>query len=805
MKNARRRFNQIRILAVILMLAAAGGWRNDSRAQTSEAKLMVTASFKAGEAVSPAAAIEISLDRALRANEKIAFVIDQTDVSEIFRPAADNRFVYDAQVLPLPAGSPILSVYLVAPNGNWQEIARFPMTVKEKSEPQALARGSTPPEESKTSEDNTAEIKKKESKPENQTEPIKTEEKKSAVSEEKNGEAKTEEPKPEADKIVEGNLEEAKTEEKKPEEAKTETAPTETEKKRFFKFLPTFTVSMESQPHQSNFPAAARPEKRATFADFNLTGSVKSEGKIGNLSSESNFDFAGSSFKEKTLQFGALGREAPDVDLASYLMNFQIGRAKVSLGHTSFGNNRHLVSSFSSRGFSLNVPLNKRFDLTAGVLNGTSVLGVGNFFGVSKIRHQIQGVTLGIELFPKRAGAMRLEISGFNGYLQALNSVSEGRIVDAERSRGFGLRFLTTDKTGRFKLEFGYALSRFFNAQDTTLDPDGNAVPLPAQTRAAHYAEASYQVLKDVKLTKTKSLNLNFSFKYEYVEPLYRSLGASAGADKFTHDYAVDGSIGEITFQVGHIRSNDNLREIPSILKSLTRTNRFSVALPLAALIGKAENPSPFLPRLGYSVDRTNQAGAGIPVNGGFEIDLTTIPDLVNTNQTFSSAWQFKKFTFEYTYNRSLADNRQTGSETKDQLGWVHGLTLGVNPLQILSFNVGLNFDSQRNFELAQINRTQTLNWGASWQPFKGATLTSDFSQNLAGDAAARTNRNRNVNYAAQFAYNFNFEKSRFRKFGMQSFVRFADVYARQRDFVNDLNNRTRTKIMTAGTTFNFF
>jgi hypothetical protein len=83
--------------------------------------------------------------------------------------------------------------------------------------------------------------------------------------------------------------------------------------------------------------------------------------------------------------------------------------------------------------------------------------------------------------------------------------------------------------------------------------------------------------------------------------------------------------------------------------------------------------------------------------------------------------------------------------------------------------------------------------------------LTSDFSQNLAGDAAARTNRNRNVNYAAQFAYNFNFEKSRFRKFGMQSFVRFADVYARQRDFVNDLNNRTRTKIMTAGTTFNFF
>lgn len=63
-------------------------------------------------------------------------------------------------------------------------------------------------------------------------------------------------------------------------------------------------------------------------------------------------DFAGSSFKPETLRFGALGTEAPDVDLSSYLMNFQIGKAKFSLGHTSYGGNRHLVNSFSSRGLS---------------------------------------------------------------------------------------------------------------------------------------------------------------------------------------------------------------------------------------------------------------------------------------------------------------------------------------------------------------------------------------------------------------------------------------------------------------------
>ena len=87
---------------------------------------------------------------------------------------------------------------------------------------------------------------------------------------------------------------------------------------------------------------------------------------------------------------------------------------------------------------------------------------------------------------------------------------------------------------------------------------------------------------------------------------------------------------------------------------------------------------------------------------------------------------------------------------------------------------------------------------------FKGATFTGNLSQVLAGDAA-RTSLNRNINYSGQFAYNFNVEKSKFRKFGMQAFARFADALVRNRDFVSVSNNLTRTKIMTAGMTFNFF
>ncbi len=728
------------ISILILLLLVTFAERLSPAVWGENEELTATVNFKADESITPETAIEISLSRNLKSTEKIGVTIEKTDVTGLFTQT-ENRLVYNSGLLPLPIGNSSLTIFLIEPNGNWKEISRFSLTVKASE---------------KTTEENTTPVSEK-------TET---------------------------------------TEQTKTEDQNTKTE--ETEKQSFFKFLPSFTIGMKSQPFQSNFPVSNQPTERATFNDWTFNGTVKTEAKAKNFSSEANFDFVGASFKQETLQFGKLGEKAPDVDLSSYLMNFQIGKAKFSLGHTSYGNNRQLVSSFSSRGLSFQMPINKYFDVSAGILNGTSLLGVGNFFGVGKIRHQIQSATLGIEFFPKRQNAMRLEITGFNGYLQALNNVSEGRIVDAERSRGFGLRFLTSDKSERFKLEFGYALSRFFNPQDTTLDPDGNAVPLPAVLRSAHYAEVSYQVLKNVKITKTKNLNLTVGFKYEFVEPLYKSLGASPSADKFTKDFLFDGSIGELTFQFGQARANDNLRNVPSILKSLTRSNRFSIAFPLASFFGNAEKPSPFLPRLGYSFDRTNNFGLGVPVNGGFEIDITTIPNLVNINQTFSSAWQFKKFNLEYTYNRSFADNRQTGVERNDQLGWVHGLTVGVNPLEILTFNVGFNFDSQRNFESNQTNQTKTLTFGTNWTPFKGATFAGNFSQALAGDLA-RTNRNRNINYDLQFSYSFSLERSRFKKFGMQAFVRFADTFARRRDFPNDLNERTQTKIITAGITFNVF
>lgn len=755
-----------RLLVCVLIIAVMFTGGITLQAQTADA-LTATIAQAEGQEITANTPIEFSLSRSLKPGEKIAVLIEQTDISSLLN-VSDNKFTYDPKLVPLPLGKSALSIHVVTSDGLWREIARRQISVRK---PEPDVKVETPAD------------KKPDAQP--------------TAASEANGKTDSAASTPDAAKTD--------SEPAKPAETISDAEkPSESEKSPAFKFLPSFTISMPSQPFQSNFPADSRPANRATFTDFDLTASIKTEGKHGIFSNESNFDFAGSSFKDKTLQFGTLGKKAPDIDLSSYLMNFTVGRAKFSLGHTSFGANRHLVSSFSSRGLSINIPINKRLDVIAGILNGTSVLGIHNFLGMSKIRHQMQGATLGIEFFPKRQNALRLEVSGFNGYLQALNNVSEGRVVDAERSRGFGLRLIASDKSERFKVEAGYALSRFFNPEDKSLDPNGVAVPIPASVRSAHYLETSYQILKDLKLTKTKSVNLGFAFKYEFVEPLFKSLGASASADKFSRDYAIDGSIGDIAIQAGRADANDNLRNVASILKSLTHTNRFSLTLPVTALFAATEKPSPLLPRLGYSIDRTHNFGAGIPVNGGFEIDPSTIPDLMNTNQTFTAGWQFKKFGIDANYNRTFADNRQRDKADEDNLGWVRGITIKVNPRESYSFNFGFSIDSQRNVKLATINETKSVNFGLNWIPFKGATFATEMSQALVGDRA-QTSLNRSINYSGQFAYNFSREKSRFNKFGTQAFVRYADAYVNNHDFANFSGTLTRTRILTAGLTVNVF
>lgn len=585
-------------------------------------------------------------------------------------------------------------------------------------------------------------------------------------------------------------------------------APATPEKRTFgfdkWEFAPSLVLGLKSLPAQFNFPDSARPTERATFNDGTLQFSQRIEMNKGWFGAQTSFDFAGSTFQPEALRFGTLGNKAPDVDLSSYLVQLKLGRAKLDMGHTSLGSSRHLINSFSSRGITLTVPINKRLDVSVGAMNGTNVVGYGNFLGLARDKHQLQSVTVGVELMPKRPGGLRLEFSGVNAYIQALNSFSQGSVNDVERSKGGGIRLVGTDKSERIKFEAGFTRSQYRNPADPLLYQGTNTVAVPFLTRNARYFDLSVDVLRSYSLTKTRQVNLSFQLRHEQVDPLYKSLGASAQADKYQNDFQLSGSVGEITIQASHGRFNDNLKNIPSILRSLTRSKQFSIAMPASALWTGTSNSSVWLPRLSYSWSDTHQFGAAIPVNGEFETDSSSVPNQYSPNHTFSAEWQFKKVNVGYSYNRSFTNNQQFGREFSDFLNQSTGVRVGFNPTSKLNLNFDLARDSANDLEGARLSRTWRVGSTASWTINEAMIWTAGISNTIAGDRE-QTNGSRNTEFDTQFSYRLGIDRGELKKVQTKMFIRFADRYARSNDLVFRTTNLTRVQIFNAGLTVTIF
>lgn len=729
-------------VAVLLACAGAG-----LLAQAQSPELTVQASFAGKQAITPLEQIDLSLNRPLEPAEgRLAVFIGLTDITALFT-ATPNGLSYAPKSLLLPTGENPMTIYLVSPNDEWKEIARFTLHVS----------NNQPAEATQTaSQQNTA-----------------------------------------------GNATQNK--------ANGTTKRLGLDK---FAIIPSLTLSLESQPAESHFPDSNRPD-RPTFTDFTLQGTIQTDMARGSFASQTQFDFVGTSFQSQALRFGELGDRAPRLDLSSYLMQFQLGRAKVSLGHISFGTNRFLIDSFSSRGITVAIPVNKRLDFSLTALHGTSVVGWNHFFGLDRRKHQILGGTAGYEFLPERPGGFRLEVNLLHGSLLPISNFNQGNITDAERSKGFGFRLITSDKSQRFRADAGFARSRFNNPSDPSLDQGFAVVPVRETASNAHYLEASYDILKGLSLTKTKKANLTFTYRGERVAPLFRSVAAYTQANKFQNQFELVGSIGEINVGFSNFRFNDNLDNIPSILKAFTRRNGLILGAPLVSLFGNPAKPAWWLPRVSYSFDRTHQFAESVPTNS--DIKLPQIPDQISTNQSFSAEWQASRWRFGYSFNDSFQDNRserEDGEPVLSTLGnVVHGFTVGLTPARSLDLNLNLSRenlnsrDSNANKDKERNDKAFRFGISANWRTTKSSAFAASLSNTLANSAGdlSLTSSRRNTEFDLQWSYRFVLEKSRLKKFQAQFFIRYANRYARSLDHLFGVNSLAKTQTLNAGLSFTFF
>jgi hypothetical protein len=566
---------------------------------------------------------------------------------------------------------------------------------------------------------------------------------------------------------------------------------------------PSITIGMKSQAAESHFPDSNRPP-RPTFADLTLQGSLKSDMARGAFNSQTEFNVVGSSFRQEALRFATERNDAPLVDLASYLVQFQVGRTRFSVGHIAFGTNRHLINSFSSRGISIATPLTKYADLSLAAMNGTSIVGWSNFFGLSKSKHQFVTGTAGFELKPEHRGELRLELSLLDGRLLPISNFNQGNITDAERSQGIGIRMVGADPNQRWRFDGGFTRSRFTNPADPLLSQGFNVVPVQEATRNASYFDGAFNVIQNAHLSDTRKATLTLNYNYERADPLFKSVAASVQPDRLQNEIDLIGNIGDVTLTLAHVRFHDNLSNVPSVLKSLSRRTGVILGTPLGALLGDPAKPSPWLPRVSYTLDQVHQFGASIPVNGGFEENLSTIPNQVSTNQAISADWQVKTVRWGYRFNRSLQDNRQVGRELADLRNITNVWSLGVQASAKLSVNLDVSWDSALNNEQKRTDHTFRLGPSVNWNMTKSMAFTGAVSATRLGNVAG-TSRNRTAEVDFQWSYKLGVDKGRYKKLQGQFFIRYANRYAFATDSVFGLRNLTKIQTLNTGINFTFF
>jgi len=773
-----RRGLTFQILIALAALSLLWSGRLPRRAAAQGEPLRVTANFSERQPVTPTSQLELRTTRALAAGEgRLAIFVGETDVTALCAKDGE-RLTYSPRAVRLPVGETSVVVYLVSADDVWTEVARLPLVVEEPKPPR--------PEEKRTGAHDAS----------------------AAAPETKDGaqltNASAQVAQPGAQDLGGGTDGRALAPAPAPTPAPQTPAPARQKKPEQMEFLPSVSVNVKAQSVVLFFPQSSRPD-RINFTDVGVQASLRGNYKNGGLTVQNEFDLAGSSVQNEALRFSDLGKNAMQVDLSSYLMQYQFHKLKLSVGHVSFGSSHHLIDHFSSRGISFTLPLTKRLDISAAALNGTSIVGFNNFFGLSNTEHQLFTGTIGFEFLPKRPGGLRLEVSALKGSLLPRTSFNQQNVNDAEKSRGESVRLTGSDKAGRFRFDAGFTRSWFTNPADPLLYQGRNVVAVRPVTRSAHFLDINYDLLRGLKLTKTRPLSLSLAFRHEKVDPLFRSIAAFAQADRLNNQLDVTGSFGDINFTAGETRASDNLAGIRSILKTLTRRQAFSVAAPASSLVGKSSKPSKWLPRLAFSFDRTHQLAAFVPVGGDFN-SLSQIPNQISTSQIFAADWQFsQRLRLSYHFNYSFQDNRQLTRERADLLDEVNGVTVGTSPLKTLDLNFDVSAERTSNFEQNALNTTLRLGTNITWRIRKTMTWAFNGSTTGAGDRFGLSHR-RDADFDAQFAWRFlALEKDRFRKVQGQFFLRYENRYGLARDLLTGFNTLTKFQAVNAGLNFTFF
>lgn len=871
-------------------------------------------SFDESAAVQPTSEIRLKLDRLPTPEEgNLAIFIGRTDITSQFR-LVGTEFIYQPTIFPLPSGETKVIVYVVKGN-DWKEIAQLPLKVLNQQQSEH-SNPSTIQSTQKQSNSETQKVKP----PSSQQKPIQKQPDNLPKPADAPSPSKPESEKPGADTTSQPQPEQpSQIQPQKPTQPEIQSRPSTSaaDLSNSFQpqrpqsqapqleplqakpaapsdftstFKPRFNINVKSQLLEQSI-GDAQPSERPTFTDATVETGFESEITSGTFTLQTKFSMLGVTFQPEALRFGELGERAPNFDLSEYQLDAKWGPVQFTMGHLCYGNHPFLLNSICSRGMTLKVNFTDRIDLSINSMSANSIVGFDNMTGLDQLsQNNVTAATLGFQLIKNDFGGIRLEATVMDGKRPAVSNFNEGQVVDAEKSRGFGVRLFGTDNSGRLRIDVGYARSTFTNPPDRQLvdasagaeavlaeefaeaapteeipieeapiieepipetpieppiieepiienpvvenpaieDPVVEApivdepiieepvpeeftdvvngeqeivvIPVKPVTKTAFYADINYDLLKDVKLGGERTLSLTLSGRHERIDPQYQSLGATITADQLRTVLGFNASISGATIQFQQEWLEDNLANVPTILKTQTRNTSLNVNVPLQSIIGST---SRFLPVLSYSYQRTQQVGINFPIPELSAFDPTEIPNQITQQHQAAIQWTFDELSFGYQFSSSFQDNRQPGRENADFFNLSHQLSLSWQPSPRFQLTVGYNFSSAQSQEegITRFNSSPTI--GVSWEFIKNLTLAINY--NLTSDRDSLNQRfTQATGLEAILTWRFNLNNGSGTLIPGSAFIRYSRQSNLNRDNVFGLSTDSTVQVINAGLSISF-
>jgi hypothetical protein len=709
--------------------------------------------------------LRVKVDR-LPAQSEIAVFLGDLDITSQMQREG-QELVYKSTLLPLPVGEQTLTVYRTTTPDRWEPVATFSVKIAPNQSQVA-----TQTEESGKSPTSTTPAPSNEPSSKPDSAPTNASDSKSPT-----------------------------TATPPPAGSTPATTAAATPPETPIGFNTKLNVNIKSQLAESRSPDAG-VSPRPTSLDAAFTGELSALYPIGTGKLQGKVNIVGTTFKPESLRFSELQERASLVDLSAYSIDFTDGDNKVAVGNVCFGNNPLLVSNVCTRGLTANLKLNNFADLSIGHLSTTAIVGFDNILGIEQENNTLTGATLGMQVANNASGGVRLETTVMNGSRLPVSNFNVGEVVDAETSEGIGFRVIAANDNGRWKADAGFARSTFTagGANDPQLTDGTNAVALQPVTKNAWYAETSYDILKDVKLDDKRNLSLSANIKLEQTDPQFGTLGATVNADRLQAQYDINATIAGANIQFQHTNSEDNIANLPNLLKTRNNSDTFSLNVPLQSVL---QNNSSLLPTISYSYQRTAQNGSIlVALNGGFD-ETSEIPSQLNNTQEIGLEWKSSEaLSFDYKLSNTFQDNRQPGRENADFHNISHQFSVGWQPSQQLRFNLGYNFTNVQNIERQITRFTQSPTFGVSWEFVPDVTLAVNYNFNNDSDSIGESLTRSN---ALDLLLTWNFKTNTFGRENPGSvFLRYSGQSNLNSSSIGNINTDSTINTVSAGMSLSF-